>query len=150
MFANLTIYFSIVHINFLSFLSLGQSDTMWRVKLEKWGTYMSWIFCPNCNSFLSVLYLNVNQGRKKRTSLLILNNFYPVVSYRRVEKEKKATNHFIRFGHSLWSAPPVASARGSRWNYENGQNDRFFVRNFTDMKQRVSKIFEKYVNQKLA
>ena len=37
-------------------------------------------------------------------SLLLLNNFYPVTSYRRVLKKMKATNYCVRFGHSLWSA----------------------------------------------
>ena len=36
--------------------------------------------------------------------LLLLNNIHPVISYRRVQKKKKATNYCIRFGHSLWSA----------------------------------------------
>ena len=31
-------------------------------------------------------------------------SFYPVISYRRVPKKKKATNYRIRLGHSLWSA----------------------------------------------
>ena len=26
------------------------------------------------------------------------------MSHRRVQKEKKATNYYVRFGHSLWSA----------------------------------------------
>ena len=49
------------------------------------------------------VYWNVTQA-KQMTSLLLLNNFYRVTSYRRVEKKRKATNHCIRFGHSLWSA----------------------------------------------
>ena len=43
------------------------------------------------------------------TSLLLLNNFYPVISYRRVRKEEKATNYCARFGHSLWSAISCAA-----------------------------------------
>ena len=31
-------------------------------------------------------------------NLLLLNNFYPIISHRRVQKEKKATNHCIRLG----------------------------------------------------
>ena len=49
------------------------------------------------------VYLNVIQA-KQITSLLFLNNFYPVISYRRVEKKKKATNYCTRSGHSLRSA----------------------------------------------
>ena len=45
-------------------------------------------------------------------SLLLVNNFHPMISCRRVEKKQKSTNYCIRFGHSLWSAQPVASARG--------------------------------------
>ena len=37
-------------------------------------------------------------------SSLLLNRFYPVMSYRRVRKERRATNYRVRFGHSLWSA----------------------------------------------
>ena len=68
-----------------------------------------------------------NITRAKRIiNLLLLSNFHPVISHRRVEEWEKTTNHFIRFGHSLWSAPQgvsrlwplvtvresVASARG--------------------------------------
>ena len=35
---------------------------------------------------------------------MLLNNFYPLISYRRVRKKKKATNYCIRLGHSLRSA----------------------------------------------
>ena len=45
-------------------------------------------------------------------SLLLLNNFYTVMSYRRVQKKKKATNYCIRFGHSLWSAKPAQGVDG--------------------------------------
>ena len=37
-------------------------------------------------------------------SLLLLSNFYPVISYRRVQKGKKATNYRIRLGRALQSA----------------------------------------------
>ena len=43
-------------------------------------------------------------------NLLLRNNFYPVISYRRVQKKKKGKNDCVRFGHSLWSAQPVAKA----------------------------------------
>ena len=36
------------------------------------------------------------------SSLLLLNNFDRVISWRRVQKKRKATNYC--FGHSLWSA----------------------------------------------
>ena len=36
--------------------------------------------------------------------LLLLNNFNPVMSHRRVQKKEKATNYCVRFGDSLWSA----------------------------------------------
>ena len=49
------------------------------------------------------VYLSITQA-KQIINLLILNNFYPVISYRRVQKKKKATNYRTRFGHSLWSA----------------------------------------------
>ena len=34
----------------------------------------------------------------------IIDHFYPAMSYRRVQKRKRATNHFVRLGRSLWSA----------------------------------------------
>ena len=61
-------------------------------------------FCPKIATFSQFqIYSNVIQA-KQMTSLLPVNNFYPVISYRRVQKKKKATNYCIRFGHSLWSA----------------------------------------------
>ncbi|KOX77708.1 hypothetical protein WN51_09373 [Melipona quadrifasciata] len=48
---------------------------------------------------------------KQMIRLLLLNNFYPVISYRRVQKKKKATNYCIRFGHSLWSANRLPAQR---------------------------------------
>ena len=60
------------------------------------------IFCPqNCNIFS--VYLSITQA-KQIINLLLLNHFYPVTSYRRIRKKRKATNCCIRFGHSLWSA----------------------------------------------
>ena len=38
-------------------------------------------------------------------NLLLLNNFDPVTSYRRVRKKRKRDeSSYIGFGHSLWSA----------------------------------------------
>ncbi|KOX77661.1 hypothetical protein WN51_09326 [Melipona quadrifasciata] len=54
---------------------------------------------------------------KQAIDLLFLNNFYPVISYRRVQREKKATNYCIRFGHSLWSANQLPAQRGSRLSH---------------------------------
>ena len=63
-------------------------------------------FVPNCNIFsvLSIFKRNKPRQNKIMISLLLLNNFYRAISYRRVQKKKKATNYCIRFGHSLWSA----------------------------------------------
>ena len=66
-------------------------------------------FVPNCNIFSVLSIFKCNSGE---TSLLLLNNFNPVMSHRRAQKEKTTTNYCIRFGHSLWSAQPVASASG--------------------------------------
>ena len=57
------------------------------------------------------VYLNVTQA-KQMTSLLLLNSFYPMISHRRAQTKKKATNYCIWFGHSLWSANQLPSARG--------------------------------------
>ena len=68
-------------------------------------------FCPKIASIFSVLSIfKCNPGKTNDN----FNNFYPVISYRRVQKEKKATNYCIRYGHSLWSANQVASARGQK------------------------------------
>ena len=62
------------------------------------------IFCPKIAVFSQFqVYLKITQA-KRVTDLLRLNNFYPVMSYRRVRMKKKATNCCVRFGHSLWSA----------------------------------------------
>ena len=60
-------------------------------------------FLPQIATFPQFyVYLNVTQA--KRMISLLLNNFYPVISYRRARKKKKATNYCIRSGRSLWSA----------------------------------------------
>ncbi|KAF3422329.1 hypothetical protein E2986_10876 [Frieseomelitta varia] len=62
------------------------------------------LIAADCKSS-SKEYLNITQA-KQMTSLLLLDDFCPVISYRCVQKKKKkkATNYCIRFGHSLWSA----------------------------------------------
>ena len=61
-------------------------------------------FVTNCDIFsVSSMFKCVTQA-KQMTSLLLLNHFYPAMSYRRVREERKATNSCIRFGRSLWSA----------------------------------------------
>ena len=40
----------------------------------------------------------------EQISLLLPNHFYPMISYRRVRKRKRATSYCIRFGRSLRSA----------------------------------------------
>ena len=56
------------------------------------------------------VYLNVIQA-KQMISLLLLNNFFSVISYQQVQKKKKVTNYCIRFGHSLWSANQLQRKR---------------------------------------
>ena len=43
------------------------------------------------------VYLNVTRARQT-INLLLVDNFYPVTSYRRVRKKKKATNCRVRVG----------------------------------------------------
>ena len=57
------------------------------------------------------IYLNV-AVEKQMISLLPLDNFCPVISYRRVENERKATNYCIRLGVTRYGPQSVASARG--------------------------------------
>ena len=58
------------------------------------------IFLPQSGNIFSVLSMfQCENQAKRKISLLLLNNFYPVT-----QEEKKATNYCIRFGHSLWSA----------------------------------------------
>ena len=47
-----------------------------------WHSFVQHSFVPNCNIFLLVLSIFICE-----TSLLLLNNFYPVISYRWVQKE---------------------------------------------------------------
>ena len=56
----------------------------------------------DCNIF-SVLSItqNIECNPSKTNDKLVLDRFYPVISYRPVRKKKKATNCCIR---SLWSA----------------------------------------------
>ena len=66
---------------------------------------VNWTSCcnANCNIFSVLSILKCNPGKTNIISLLLFNHFYPVISHRRVQKEKKATN-CIRLGRSLWSA----------------------------------------------
>ena len=58
------------------------------------------------------------------TSLILLDRFYPAVSYRPVQKKKKATNYRVRFGHSLWSANHfLLEKRISSKNHELAEGD---------------------------
>ena len=41
---------------------------------------------------------------------MLLNHFCPVISYGRVRKKRKATR-IVVYGHSLWSAKPVAQRK---------------------------------------
>ncbi|KAK1133208.1 hypothetical protein K0M31_014562 [Melipona bicolor] len=41
--------------------------------------------------------------------------FFLVISHRRVQKKKKATNCYIRFGHSLWSADQLPARGVKPW-----------------------------------
>ena len=63
-------------------------------------------------------------------NLSLLNNFYPVISYRRVQKEKNATNYCIRFGHSLWSANQLP-AQGIN-KQQHGCRPYFYPRTTTE------------------
>ncbi|CAD1480477.1 unnamed protein product, partial [Heterotrigona itama] len=47
-------------------------------------------------------YLNITQAKQIINLLLLSNNFYPVILYRRVQKESDELL-YIWFGHSLWS-----------------------------------------------
>ena len=72
-------------------------------------------------SQVTSLYLNVTEV--KQMISYFYNNFYPVMSYRRVQKKKKATDYCIRFGHSLWSAnqlPAQGVKKSRRFNFMRG------------------------------
>ena len=68
--------------------------------------------CARTRSFYSniVIFCNIfsvlskTEWAKRIINLLLLDNFYPVMSYRRVQGKKKATDYCTRFGRSLWSA----------------------------------------------
>ena len=58
----------------------------------------------NCNISSVSKYIQVKQNRRNDViNLLLVNNFCPMISYRR-EFKRRVTNHCIRFGHSLRSA----------------------------------------------
>ena len=59
-------------------------------------------FCPKLQRFLSCEYIEMYPGQNEWQ--VRLDRFYPTMSYRRVQEEKKATSYFIRLGRSLWSA----------------------------------------------
>ena len=56
----------------------------------------------SCNILSIILSILKYNPTRQIINLLLLNNFYPVVSYRR--KKKKAKIYCLQFGHSLWSA----------------------------------------------
>ena len=61
------------------------------------------IFSPKIATFPQFyVYLNVTQAGQI-TSLLLLNHFCPVISYRH-EFNRKRKRRIIVYGHSLWSA----------------------------------------------
>ena len=65
------------------------------------------LFRLKLQHFLSFRYIRVKRETKqakRMTSLLPLNNVYPVMSHRRVQKKQKATSYCTGFGHSLRSA----------------------------------------------
>ena len=74
------------------------NQNQWRSLTLTSCTGTSRIFCPKLPHFLSFKYVT----QAKQMSVLLLNNFCPVISHRRVQKEKKTTNYCC--GHSLWSA----------------------------------------------
>ena len=65
--------------------------------------FVSLYFCvPKLQHFLSFKCIWIQA--KQMMSLLFLDRFYPAMSYRCVQREKKAANCCARFGHSLRSA----------------------------------------------
>ena len=84
------------------------------------------LFPPKLQYFLSFKYIQIwTQKAKQIINLLLLNNFYLVISYRRVEKESD------ELLYTVWSLvmvrEPIASARGynSSLNQNYRQNDFF-------------------------
>ena len=76
------------------------------VNLLRWNNVprTSRIFCPKIAIFSQFqVYLGITQA-KQIINLLLLNNFYPMISYDTDEFKKKVTNYCVRFGRSLWSA----------------------------------------------
>ena len=100
------------------------------------------------------VYLRITRT-KQIINLLILNNFHPVISHRRVQKEKKATNHCVRLGRSLWSANQAASPRGFEiqtleqkiWNSTDAS--RLTMRaTFSETINLLSKKISRFLNQR--
>ena len=73
--------------------------------------HTSRIFCPKIAIFSQFqVHSNITQKATQIINLLLFNNFYPVISYRRVQKESD------KLLYTVWSLvmvrEPVASARG--------------------------------------
>ena len=71
--------------------------------------------------------------------LLILNNFYPVISYRRVQKKKKAVNNCTRFGHSLWCANQLPAQEIKLGKMEKNVWNKYWNKHYA-RNSRVNKI----------
>ena len=77
--------------------------------LLRWNNVPREISPPNCNIFSVSNVFKCNPGKKRMISLLLLNHFYRVTSYRRVQMKQKATNYCIRFGRSRYQCRGLKS-----------------------------------------
>ncbi|KOX78059.1 hypothetical protein WN51_05947 [Melipona quadrifasciata] len=69
-----------------------------------------------------------------------------VISYRQVQKKKKATNYCIRFGHSLWSANQLLAQRVKDKNFCAARSELRVVTNDSD--NRKYRIYKKSDDRK--
>ena len=87
-------------------------------------------FCPKIAIFsLSFKYISSITWAKQIINLSLVNNFYPVISYRRVQKEKKSNG----LSYTVWSLVTV-------------RNQKLPAQKWLKGKQKISVTIQLYVH----
>ena len=84
-------------------LTICDSHLLW-INLSRWITHVENFLFQSCNILSVSSIIKWNRNRRNYTmNLLLLDNFYPAASHRRVRKESGELSYW-RLGRSLWSA----------------------------------------------
>ena len=87
------------------------ASTLEPLALERRTTHVE-NFLPQIATFFQFqVYLNVTHAQTM-TSLLLVNNFYPVMSYRQVQEEEESDELLYTARSLVMVREPVTSARG--------------------------------------